>query len=1062
MKRVLAAFAGNPVFANVILLLIFLAGGLAARFMIREYMPNMASDFIRVNIAYPGADPQEVEEGVCRKMEEAIQGMPGIKSYRTSAADERAAAFIEVKEGYDPEQVLDRVRSRINAISNFPAEAEKPVITRPEHEDVVMILYLQGDMPEIRLKEWANRIKDELRRDLGVSIIEIAGTRSYEINIEVSEEKLRQFGLTLTQAAEAVRKSNLNLQGGIIRSRGEEIRVRTVGRKYTAKELASIVILAGPKGEIVTLDRVADIRDGFVEGAIKTEIDGKPALIMSLYKTPSEDALVISDKVQQYVRHKQQVLPQGAVLDVFYDNTESTRASIDILIKNGLIGLLIVFALLWLFLNTRVAFWVGMGVPISLLGGMAMIWALGGSINTVSLFGLIMVLGLAADDAIVVGEAIYVQQSKGLPPIKAAVEGVSEVGLPVLAAIVTTVIAFLPLAFIKGMMGKFIAILPMVVICCLFISLVESMVMLPAHLAHRSGLSLSSFMTAGRRLQLLTARGLEWFAGRIYLPILRKALTWRYVSICCAVSLLLVTVGLLQSGRLKFDVFPDMDSFVISSAVEFPNGTPASVTEKAVMEINAALERVAARTETKSGEPLVKKVITMVGSTPDDDVGELETSISAPHTGGVQAFLLDPEERGVHTKDILVEWEKEVRSVYGARALTFFSMSMGPTGDPIRIRIQGTNLDEITTASEQLIDRLKRFDGVYQVRSDYGEGKNEIRLRLRPEARTAGLTLYDLAKQVKAAYYGEEAVRIQRGREDIKVKIRYARDERNLVSSLDRIRIQAPGGHKAPLSSLVDVDFGPGQGRITRINGQRRVTVRAQVDTRVVQAGEVTAELSREFFKDLKHKHPGLHIVLEGDEERQEESLGSLMVGFPLALMGIFLVMSVMFRSYVQPFVILFTIPFGVIGAVAGHVILGHDLSLMSIFGMVAMTGVAVNDAIVLLERINKNMAEGMDFLEAVENGGLRRFRAVFLTSISTVGGLAPLIMETNQHAQILIPMAVSLAAGLVFATFLTLLLIPSLLVIVNDLRLFFHWIRHGIHSTREAVEPNRLRGAVC
>ena len=999
-----------------------------------------------------------MEEGLCRKIEEAIQGLSGVKSYLTRASDESAAAYIEIKEGYDPERVLDRVRSRINAISNFPVEAEKPIITRLEHTEVVMILYLQGDMSEVRLKEWANRIKDELRRNLGVSRIEAAGTRSYEISIEVSEKKLRQFGLTLPQVAEAVRKSNLNLQGGIIRSRGEEIRVRTVGRKYTGKELASIVVLAGPNGEIVTLDRVADIRDGFVEGAINIEIDGKPALIMNLFKTPAQDALVISDNVQQYVRDKQKVLPQGVVLEVFYDNTESPRASIDILIKNGLIGLFIVFALLWLFLNTRLAFWVGLGIPISLLGGLAMIWALGGSINTVSLFGLIMVLGMVADDAIVVGEAIYVQQKKGLPLLKASVEGVTEVGPPVLAAIVTTIIAFLPLAFIKGMMGKFIAILPTVVICCMLVSLVESMVMLPAHLAHRSGFGLFSLAAAGRRFQGLTARGLEWLAGKVYLPFLKKVMAWRYVSLCCAISILLITFGLLQSGRLKFDVFPDMDGFVISSAVEFPRGTPASITEKAVLEINEALERVAARTKTKSGAPLIKKVITMVGSAPDDEVGELENSVSAPHTGGVQAFLLDPVERGVHTKDLLVEWEKEVRSVYGAKALTFFSMSMGPSGDPIKIRIEGNDLDELVTASQELMDRLKRFDGVYQVRSGYGAGKNEIRLRLRPEAHTAGLTLYDLARQVKAAYYGEEAVRIQRGREDIKVKVRYARDERGLISSLDRMRIQTPGGNKAPLSSLVALDFGPGQGSITRINGQRRVTIRAQVNTRIVQAGEVIDELSREFFKDLKRNHPGLHIVLEGDEETEEESLGSLMIGFPLALLGIFLVMATMFRSYAQPFVILFTIPFGVIGAVAGHVILGHDLSLMSIFGMVAMTGVAVNDAIVLIERINKNMAEGMNFFEAVENGGLRRFRAVFLTSISTVGGLAPLIMETNQHAQILVPMAVSLAAGLVFATALTLLLIPSLLVIANDLRLFFHWIRYGTHSTREGVEPTRLR----
>ena len=1019
----------------------------------------MQEDYLEVLIAYPGADPQEVEEGICRKLEEAVQGLPGVKSCLTQASDETASAHLEIREGYDPELVLDRVRSRINAISDLPDEAEKPIITRPEFTETVMILYLQGDMSETRLKEWAYRIEDELRRDLGISIIEIAGTRTYEINIEVSEEKLRQFGLTLNDVAQSVRNSNLNLQGGIIHGQGEEIRVRTVGRKYTGRELSSIVVLADSNGQIVTLDRVADIRDEFVEGNITAEIDGKPALIMYLFKTQTEDALTISEKVHQYIRDKQLTLPPGAVLDIFYDNTEPTRASINILVKNGLMGLLIVFGLLWLFLNTRLAFWVGLGIPISLLGGMALVWALGGSINTVSLFGLIMVLGLAADDAIVVGEAVYVKQKAGLAPLKASIEGVLEVGLPVMAAVSTSIIAFIPLAFIKDMLGKFIVILPMVVISCLLVSLLESIFVLPAHLAHQSGPAPSSPAPEGRGLQRLAAFGLEWFAGRVYVPVLKKVLAWRYVSLCCLIGLLLLTVGFLQSGRLKFDVFPDMDGEVISSAVEFPDGTPAAVTEKAVVEIYRALERVAAKVQTRSGEPLIKKVITIVGSPPDDDAGEIEESVSMPHTGGVQAFLLDSEKRGLHTKDLLVQWEKEVRSVYGAKALTFFSAGMAaPTGDSIQIGLEGNDLDQMVDAAGKLMARLNRFEGVYQVRSDYGLGKKEIRLHLRPEAATTGLTLYDLAKQVQAAYYGEEAVSIQRGREDIKIKVRLAQNERNLISNLERLRIRTPGRKMAPLLSLADIDYGPGQGNITRIDGQRRITVKAEVNNNVVQAGQVINELSRYFFKDFKRDYPSMDVVLEGDREMEEESLSSLIIGFPLAVLGIYLIMATMFRSYVQPFVILFTIPFGIIGAVAGHVILGHGLSLMSIFGMVAMAGVAVNDGIVLIERVNNNLAQGLDFFEAVENAGRRRFRAVFLTSISTVGGLAPLIVETDQHAQLLIPMAVSMAAGLTFATVLTLILIPGLLVIVNDLRLFFHWTRYGVRVTREEVEPQRLR----
>lgn len=1059
MRRILTVFAGNRVFATIALVMILTAGLLAAGFMVREDVPQMAEDCISISVSYPGADPEEVEEGICRKIEPALQRMEGIKTYITQAMENEGSASVVVKTGYDPEQVLDQVRSKVNAVSTFPPGAERPVITRPTHRDSVMTLYLQGNMPERRLKEWANRIKDDMRVDLDISQVEIIGTRPYEINIEISEEKLRQFELTISQVAEAIRKSNLSLAGGVIKSRREEIRIRTTERKYTGSELASVVVLARPEGELITLNRLASIRDGFTEGVLKTSVNGKPAVLLNVYKTRKEDSIAISDSVSAFVEKRRRVLPHGLVIDILNDNTDATRARIDILVKNGIIGLCIVFAILWVFLDTRLAFWVGMGIPVSLAGGVAVLWGAGGTINIVSLFTLIMVLGIVADDAIVVGEAIFTHRQRGLPPLKAAVEGVCEVGMPVTAAVATTVAAYLPLAFIQGVMGKFIVILPVTAISCLAISLVESMIMLPAHLSHLpdpySVKKKRTFILKwGSKFQRFMSYGLEWFAGHIYVPFLRIILRWRYVSFCCGISILLITFGMVRGGILRVEFFPDTDGFIISSAVEFPEGTPIQVTEDAVRELRAALMRVSDRFETRSGDPLIVNLMTTVGNIPDDEPGQIEDDASRSHLGGVQAILLEAENSGIHTKDLLIAWEKEAGSIYGAKALRFFSMDVGPPEEPIEIGIEGRDMDTILGAARSLMERLRRFEGVSQVRYDYSNAKDEIRFRLRPEARTLGLTVDDIARQLHAAYYGEEAVRLQRGRDDVKIRVRYDRKERSRISSLGQVRIRTPDRQKLPLLSLVNLEYGPGTGTITRIDGQRRVTVRAETDDTLVRSDKIINHLSEDFFKTAHNDYPGIRFVLGGDEEEEAETFRSLIIGFPLAILGIYLVLATMFRSYAQPFIILFTMPFGIIGAIAGHLVLGHNLSLLSIFGMVAMSGVVVNDAIVLIERINRNLSGGMTFIEAVEAGCIRRFRAVLLTSISTVGGLAPLITETNQHAQMVIPMAISIAAGLSFATVLTLLLIPGLLAILNDFRLLLNRIGHGVRPEREQIEP--------
>jgi multidrug efflux pump subunit AcrB len=755
MKRIIAAFARNTVFANIILVLIFMAGGIATMSMIRENFPEFSLDMITISVAYPGADPEEVEEGISRKIEEALEGLEGIKQFTTHSSENVGTTIIEVKEDYDINEIIESVRNKVNAISSFPIDTEKPIITELMLKDPVMLIYFSARMSERRIKEWSQKIKDEIQLLPDVSKVDIFGAREYEIGIEISEERLREYGLTFNMVVDAIRRSSLNLSGGTIRTQGEEIRIRTMGRKYTGEALSSIVVLAKPEGEIITLDRVAHINDGFKEDPATAGINGKPSILFTVYKTPQEDALVISKAVRRYISQKQKQLPAGSNIKLLSDNTDMLRSRIDLLVRNGIIGLIIVLMLLWTFLNTRLSFWGGMGIPISIAGAMTILWAIGGTINMVSLFGLIMVLGIIVDDAIVVGEAVYFHRNQGKPPIKAVIDGVSEVGMPVMAAVATTIVAFIPL-----------------------------------------------------------------------------------------------------------------------------------------------------------------------------------------HAG----------------------------------------------------------------------------------------------------------------------YYGEEAVRLQRGKDDIRIKVRYPTDERSRISDLKKVRIRTRNGYQVPLMSVATISFEPGYATITRTDGMRRVAVSADVDTNKANANEIFAELALNFFPHLKRKHPEIHVAFQGEQKKMRESLSSLFVGYPLAILGMFIIVAAMFRSYAQPFIILFTVPFGIIGAVLGHLLLGYDLSIMSVFGMVVLTGVVVNDAIVLIEQINNNIAAGMPFFDAIIGGSARRFRALFITSISTVGGLAPLIMETDLQAKGLIPMALSIAAGIAFATVLTLILVPSLLVILSDLRLLAHRLGYGFWPKRLDVEPARIR----
>jgi multidrug efflux pump subunit AcrB len=1044
----------NRVFANLMLGFVLVAGLIATVTMVREMFPVFSLDMVTVRVPYPGASPEEVEEGICRKLEEAIESVIGVKEFYTQAAEGVGVAIVEIDEDVEDKQsVQNDIRDRVEAISTFPVDAERPIIAESYFRRDVINLALWGDAGERVLKEYAEEIKSELRALPEISQVEIGGLRPYEISIEVSEERLRQYGLSLPEVSDAVRRGSLNMPSGTVRTREGEIKVRTLGRRYTAEEFADLVVLARPDGSLVRLDRIATIRDDFEETAQFGTFNGKRAALIVVQSVEGEDAITMVKAVRSYVERKNRELSGALRLTPWRDLSRLIEERIDILTRNGLLGFALVFLLLWLFLDLRLAFWVGLGIPVSLAGGLVITGVTGGTINMLSLFSMIMVVGIVVDDAVVVGEAVYVHRKQGKPPLRAAIDGVREVWWPVTGGVTTTIIAFVPFFFVEGMMGKFFAVMPVVVIGALVTSLVESLFILPAHLndlpdlnARRRG---PAIWRALVRLHAGFEEGIERFVARVYQPYLRFAVRWRYVVAAIGLVVLLVTAGVVLGGLVKFVLFPQIDSDFITAHVDFPDGTPESTTQETVVRMAEAFRQVGRELETRSGEPLIVCVWATIG----EQRGL--TSRTGNYLGEVTVELLPSERRGVHSEEIKNAWRGKMGPVPEARRLEFLSNMGGPRGTPIEVRLLANDLDRLIAASRDLKERLAAYPGVFDIADDHEPGKPELRVRLKPLARTLGLTLQDLAVQVRAMWFGDEAMRIQRGRDDIRIKIRYPEAERRSLAQLDAARIRTPSGGEVPLADVAELRLEQGYAAINRQGGFRRVVVTADVDDNVANAQDITDALRVGFLPGLADRFPGLVTKLEGMDRDRRESVGSLFVGLFVALIGMFVILATVFRSYVQPFLILLVVPMGFVGVVVGHLVLGMTVTLLSLLGVVALAGVAVNDAIVFIDYFNKRVRAGGRVADALVETGGRRFRAMYLTTFTTVGGLLPLMLETSFQAQYLIPMAVSISFGLAFATMTTLTGLPALMAVLNDVRRVLVWFWKGEWPAAEAVEPD-------
>jgi len=1041
MRRLIAWFAENPVAANALLAVILVGGVLGLMSVRREIFPEYSSDLVVVSVAYPGAAPEEVEEGICVRIEEELQDLDGVRRITSSAGEGGGSVMIEALPGFPARRLLDDVKTRIEAIDTFPEEAEKPVIQEIVFRRQVIYVAVSGETDEATLKRIGEQVRDDLASLPGITTVELASARPYEIAIEISEESLRRHGLTFDAVAAAVRRSSLDLPGGSVKTAGGEVLLRSKSQAYRGREFESIVLLARPDGTRLRLGDVARVVDGFAETDQAARFDGTPAVLVKVFRVGDQSALDISDAVHDYVRTAQARMPPGIRLTPWQDDAEYLRSRLDLLLRNGRSGLILVFCILALFLRLPLAAWVCFGIPLSFLGAFGVMPFFDGSINMLSLFAFILVLGIVVDDATVVGENVYAHLHRTRDGRRAAVAGTQEVSIPVIFGVLTTVAAFAPLLFVGGNMGKFMRIIPQIVIATLLFSLVESQLALPAHLAHLRVEPAAGFGAVGRawgRFQGGFAAGLDWFIDRLYRPALKRLIRWRYLTVASFVSALALTLGAVGGGWVRFTFFPQVEGNNVVAVLTMPQGTSVETTAAAVRRLEASAFRLREELGRGRETPVVQHILTSIGEQPyrtDQQRGAARAValITGSNLGEVNLQLIPSEERpGLSSAEIARRWRELTGPVPDAVELTFTGSLFSP-GEALNIQLAGREIGPLRAAADALKARLAAYPGVFDVADSFREGKEELTLRLRPAAEALGLTQMDLARQVRQAFYGEEAQRIQRGRDEIKVMVRYPGEARRSIGDLEALRIRLPDGAEVPFSFAASAARGRGYASIQRVDRRRVVNVTADVDAAEGNAEEILRDVEARILPELLAEHPGVTYTLEGQQREQRETIESLQKGFLLALVLIYALLAIPLRAYLQPFLIMTAIPFGLVTAVWGHVVMGMDLSLLSLFGLVALAGVSVNDNLVLVDFINQRRAAGEPLAAAVPRAAASRFRAILLTSLTTIGGLAPLILETSLQARFLVPMAVSLAFGLIGSTAVALLLLPSTYFILED-----------------------------
>ncbi len=1050
MHGLIGWFARNSVAANLLMVFIIVWGlfTVSGRLPL-EVFPSFELERVTIRAPFRGASPSEVEEAVTIKIEEAIQDLQGIKRITSVANEGLGTVNVEMLKGADAEKLLDEIKQSVDQIGDFPDDVDSPSIYIPSRSREVISVVVSGDLPEKELRQLASRVRDDLEALPEVSSVAVSGAREYELAIEVSEAALSRYGITLSEVAQAINNSSLDLAAGSIQTAGGEVLLRTKGQAYGSEDFRNVVVLTRPDGTRITVGDLANVNDGFAEDELEQKFNTQRTIEIDVFRTGLQSAITVSDQVKQYIEENEANMPYGVSLGYWRDSSRAVRARLSTLAKSAFQGGILILLLLTLFLRFWVAAWVFIGVPVSILGGIAMMPFLGVSINLLSLFAFILVLGIVVDDAIVTGENIYTHMRKNPNRVEAAIAGTQEVAVPVTFGVLTTVAAFVPLLLIEGVRGQIFSQIPLVVIPVLLFSIIESKFVLPSHMSHLN-FHKETKPNIFARMQHKIADGFEWFVERIYQPVLAAALRNRYLVLSLFIGAAIIVFSYVSAGHVRFIFFPRVQSEVARVSVEMVEGTPFEVTQKHIDRIVDSVQQLRDKhVDPDTNESIIEGIMSTAGSAGRGGTGS--------HVGRVMFELTPPEERtlDVSTNQVVGELRRLIGDIPGAKNVSYRA-EIGRGGSPVDLEITGFDFDELQEVAALFKKELANYPGISDISDSFEGGKQEIQLSIKPEAQQLGLSLSMLASQVRPAFLGTEVQSIQRNRDDVKVVVRYPASERASIENLQRLPIRTPSGQEIPLGSVANVKLGRGFSAIKRVDRRRTLNVEADIDKETANIEGIKANLT-EYFDSIKDRYPDIRVSLEGEAREQRESFGSLKSGLLFVLLVIYTLLAIPFRSYVQPLMVMCVIPFGVVGGILGHMIMGMSLSIMSYMGMLALCGVVVNDSLVLVDYVNRRRAEGIPLFSSVRVAGVARFRAVILTSLTTFFGLTPLIFESSTQAQFLIPMAVSLGFGILFATLVTLILIPVNYLVLEDIKRLF-----GIKNARYTNVENKIDDATA
>lgn len=1034
-------FIRNTVAANLLMFSIILGGLLAfSNKVLLEVFPPGDLRMVTVSVPLRGATPEDAELGIAVRVEEAVQDLEGVKEIVSTSAEGSTSISIEIAEGYDERELLADIKSRVDAINTLPADAEKPIISLAQWQYAVIDLVVSANLPEVELRTYTEQIRDEILRIDGISVAEIEFGRNYEINIEVSQDKLRDAQLTLSDVANLIRESSLDISAGNLRAQGGDVLIRSKGQAYRKNDFESIVVKTNPDGSILRIADIATVRDGFEEDSMSSRFDGKKTLFVKVYRASTEGALDIAENVHQYIADKQDKLPQGVELSYWDDDSELLKSRLGTLVNNIWQGGLLVILLLTLFLRPAVSFWVFIGIPISFIGAFMVLGFLDVSINMMSLYGFILVLGLVVDDAIVTGESIYTSLAEHGPGDHAAIEGTHRVAIPVTFGVLTTIAAFMPMLALDGHMSRMMEPVPIVIGAILMFSLIESKFVLPAHLKN---IEVRRRNNAGnrngwfRRFELWQqdfAYGFEQSIIKYYKPALEVAVRNRYSVLAAFIGLFALALSLLLKGWLPFTFMPRIPAETVAASLTMPVGTPFEVTDRHIARMTEAAEQIREKYTDADGNSAIRHILSVSGGNGRGG--------AATHRGRVAIETVPLAERTIELDpaEVTREWRKLIGPIAGAESLNMRS-ELFRFGDPVNIQLSGNSLETLGKVADKVKQQLAGYPTVFDVSDSLSDGKDELRVELTDQGTVLGLTRSSILRQISEAFRGFEAQRIQRGRDDVRVLVRLPKNERSNQDTLNELLMTTPDGRQVPLAHVAEISPSTGPSTIRRVDRYRVVNVTADFDKKKTNAITLNTDLAR-FLDELLAQYPGISYSLEGEAREQRETTQSLSAALVALLFLIYCLLALPLKSYTQPLIVMSIIPFSLIGAVIGHLIMGHYFAIVSYMGLLALVGVVINDSLVLVDFVNQSRRKGMALFDAVISAGPRRFRAVMLTSVTTFVGLMPMMFVSSTQSLFMIPMAISLGFGILFATAITLFLVPCNMLIANDigngLRSFF------------------------